>query len=111
MRLMGSKLQASLALEGRFSEDGLLAMTQGEDMTTALARALVDGLESEGVEQLWGRSRNTSSPHAATDADAVADGLLFHVPSTRGPMERTRRRRARRRGEESPQQLRLLDDG
>lgn len=33
MHLMGSKLEASLAIEGKFSEEGLLAMTQGEDMT------------------------------------------------------------------------------
>ena len=28
-------------------------MTSGEDMTTALAKALVDGLETEGIEQIW----------------------------------------------------------
>jgi hypothetical protein len=28
-------------------------MTQGEDMTTAMAKALVDGLDVEGAEQIW----------------------------------------------------------
>jgi len=28
-------------------------MTSGEDMSVALAKALVDGLEGEGVEQIW----------------------------------------------------------
>ncbi len=28
MQLMGSKLETSLAIEGKFSEEGLLAMTQ-----------------------------------------------------------------------------------
>jgi hypothetical protein len=53
LQLMGSKMEASLAIEGRFSEEGLLAMTQGEDMTTAMAKALVEGLEVEGAEQIW----------------------------------------------------------
>jgi SNF2 family DNA or RNA helicase len=53
LQLMGSKMEASLAIEGKFSEEGLLAMTQGEDMTTAMAKALVEGLEVEGAEQIW----------------------------------------------------------
>jgi PP-loop superfamily ATP-utilizing enzyme len=53
LQLMGSKLEASLAIEGKFTEEGLVAMTSGEDMTTALAKALVDGLETEGIEQIW----------------------------------------------------------
>jgi hypothetical protein len=53
LQLMGSKMEASLAIEGRFSEEGLLAMTQREDMSTALAKALVDGLGVEGAEGIW----------------------------------------------------------
>jgi len=53
LQLMGSKMEASLAIEGKFSEQGLMAMTQGEDMSTALAKALVDGMEVEGVEDIW----------------------------------------------------------
>jgi hypothetical protein len=44
-----SKLEAALAIEGKFSEEGLMAMTAGEDMTTAMAKALVEGLEVKGV--------------------------------------------------------------
>ncbi len=50
---MGSKMEASLAIEGKFSEDGLMAMTQGEDMSTALAKALVEGINVEGAEDIW----------------------------------------------------------
>ncbi len=53
LQLMGSKMEASLAIEGKFSEEGLLAMTHGEDITTAMARALVERLEVEGAEQIW----------------------------------------------------------
>jgi len=50
---MGSKMEASLAIEGKFSEEGLMAMTQGEDMSTALAKALVEGIDVEGAEDIW----------------------------------------------------------
>ena len=53
LHLMGSKMEASLAIEGKFSEEGLIAMTQGEDITTAMAKALTEGLEVEGAEQIW----------------------------------------------------------
>ncbi len=53
MELMGKKMGASLAIEGKFSEEGLLAMTSGEDMTTALAKTLVEGLNGEGAENIW----------------------------------------------------------
>ena len=43
-------MEASLAIEWKFSEEWLLAMTQGEDMTMAMAKAIVDGLEGEGFE-------------------------------------------------------------
>ena len=53
MELMGKKMEASLAIEGKFSEEGLLAMTSGDDMTTALAKTLTEGLEDEGAEHVW----------------------------------------------------------
>ena len=59
---MGSKLEASLAIEGKFTEEGLVALTSGEDMTTALAKALVDGLETEGVEQIWRKINEKNQP-------------------------------------------------
>jgi len=30
-------------------------MAQGDDMTTAMAKALVNGLGDEGVEQIWSK--------------------------------------------------------
>jgi hypothetical protein len=69
LSLMGKKLEASLALEGKFSEEGLMAMTSGEDMSTALARALVSGLDdSEGIESTW-RSINAKQKGGAVCVD------------------------------------------
>lgn len=55
LRLMGTKLRAALALEGRFSSEGLRAMAEGDDLGVELARVLVEGLQGlEPVETLWG---------------------------------------------------------
>lgn len=68
LRLMGSKLEAATTLEGKFSEEGLRAMADTEDMTSALARALVEGLEGvESAEAIW---RRLSMQPAATEEAA-----------------------------------------
>ncbi|MGB9886476.1 MAG: helicase-related protein [Moorellales bacterium] len=54
LRLMGRKLQAALAVEGKFSAEGLLALAEGTDMLVELARTLVSGMEDlESAEKLW----------------------------------------------------------
>lgn len=56
LQLMGSKLEAAMGLEGRFSEEGLRALSDVEDMTMALAKALVKGLDgTDSAEALWRR--------------------------------------------------------
>jgi len=103
MQLMGSKLEASLAIEGKFSEEGLLAMTQGEDMSTALAKALVDGLEGEGVEQVWSKLNRRNAPGRKKEKP-VEDKLFYVDP---GAFIKKRRRRRMYR---DPNQLSLFDD-
>jgi hypothetical protein len=57
IELVGKKLSASLAIEGKLTGDGLASLCAGEDMTLMLARALVDGSRIEGAESVW-RSMN-----------------------------------------------------
>jgi hypothetical protein len=70
IELVGKKLSASLAIEGKLTDDGLASLSAGEDMTLMLARALIDGAQIEGAESVW-RSMNqkrislTSSPPKA----------------------------------------------
>jgi hypothetical protein len=82
MQLMGSKLEASLAIEGKFSEEGLLAMTQGEDMTTLMAKALVDGLDVEGAEQIWKKINQANlknDPSQAMSEDTLVEEVKKEV--------------------------------
>lgn len=70
LRLMGAKVKASMALQGKFSAEGLVALTQGEDMMTALARALLTGLEGvESAEKYWRSERRAGRMLAAGQAE------------------------------------------
>ena len=57
LELVGKKLSASLAIEGKLTADGLASLSSGEDMTLMLARTLVDGAAIDGAESVW-RSMN-----------------------------------------------------
>lgn len=43
--LMATKLQASMAIEGKFSEEGLRAMSNNEDLLTQIANSVVEGIK------------------------------------------------------------------
>ena len=53
IELFGKKLSASLAIEGKLTDDGLASMCAGEDMTLVLAKALVQGTHIQGAESVW----------------------------------------------------------
>jgi hypothetical protein len=53
IELVGKKLSASLAIEGKLTDDGLASMCAGEDMTLLLAKALVEGTHIQGAESVW----------------------------------------------------------
>jgi hypothetical protein len=56
LSLLGAKIQSSLAIEGRFSTEGLAAMSDAMDITTALAASLVGELHDiESAETVWRR--------------------------------------------------------
>ena len=54
LRLMGKKLLVSLAMEGKFSSDGLQAINEEDDIMMAMARELVTekGI-GERADQVW----------------------------------------------------------
>jgi hypothetical protein len=82
LRLMGKKLLVSLALEGKFANEGLQAMEDDDDMLTAMARELVTrrGV-GERADSVW-RQLMTARPPALppavlseTEVAAAAAGI------------------------------------
>ena len=45
LSLMATKLQASMAIEGKFSEEGLNAMSNNEDLLTQIASSVAEGIK------------------------------------------------------------------
>ena len=81
LRLMGKKLLVSLAMEGKFSGEGLQTLDEGDDILTAMARELVTerGI-GESADAVWRQLQMERStlvppkpalPEASTKDDAV----------------------------------------
>jgi len=91
IRLIGAKIEASLAIEGHFSDDALRKMGSGVggSMEMELAKALVEGLENvDSADEIWKRMgykplaiSETSSEELTvepvSDIACLADGNIF----------------------------------
>ena len=54
LRLMGKKLLVALAMEGKFTSEGLQAIDGDDDMLTAMARELVENKGiGESADSIW----------------------------------------------------------
>jgi len=86
LQLMARKLVASLALEGKFSGEGLLALAEGSDLATELARSLVKGLEGlDSAEAIW-RKLSPPAPSDPAQVEPVAPARTSPDPeATCGP--------------------------
>jgi len=85
LQLMGSKLEAALLLEGKFSELGLLALSATEDMTVELARALVEGLEGvDSAEAIWRRVSGLPVEEKERAVELIALSDFFRKRKKRG---------------------------
>jgi hypothetical protein len=68
LRLMGKKLLAASAMEGKFTSEGLQAIDGDDDMLTAMARELVENKGiGESAASIW---RNVQQLRPATPAPA-----------------------------------------
>jgi hypothetical protein len=72
LRLMGRKLLVSLAMEGKFSQEGLQSLNEDDDMLTAMARELVT---ENGVGE----------PAAAVWRQIQAENSNVFIPATTPP--------------------------
>src|SRR6202044_2665651 len=109
LRLMGKKLLVSLAMEGKFSNDGLQGLEDDDDVLTAMARELVTqkGV-GESASAVWKAVQEqharlmppsasfethdaelvASMPPEAFGVNGTAGGLLFGSPMPKEPSRR-----------------------
>ena len=97
MALMAQKLEASLALEGQFSAEGLAAMSADTgSLTMELAKSLVDNIPFGDAERVWEKlsMKQPATDSALTD-DVADDFFLWDQDAVKAPG-------SRRQGGDSP---------
>ena len=91
MGLMAQKLEASLALEGQFSAEGLAAMSSDAgSLTMELAKSLVENLDFGDLDRVWGHHGVEDPPPCGElpKATEVCSGRRRHAfkkPQVRRP--------------------------
>ncbi len=112
MGLMAQKLDASLALEGQFSAEGLAAMSADSgSLTMELAKSLVENIDFGDAERVWEKlsAEKPVADNALADDDED-DFFLWKpgAPSARGSNRRGPGRSAPRAKSVAARQLDLF---
>jgi hypothetical protein len=85
LRLMGKKLLVSLAMEGKFSSEGLQAINDEDDILMAMARELVaeKGI-GEGADAVWAtlqkRQEEVLNTRATEDLEVDVEQTVSATP-------------------------------
>lgn len=72
LSLMATKLQAAMSIEGKFSEEGLNAMSNNEDLLTQIANSVVEGIKHSVDVQVFQKTSIVSKREAEVEAKAAA---------------------------------------
>jgi hypothetical protein len=86
LRLMGKKLLVSLAMEGKFSSEGLQAIEDGEDILMAMARELVTekGI-GERADAVWATLQKKQEEVLGVSAIVVDESEVVAISDTPPP--------------------------
>ncbi len=85
LRLMGKKLLVSLAMEGKFANQGLQALDDDDDILTAMARELVtEKGVGEKADALW---REIQQQHTRLLGNTNVVAIAQPEPTQNGPMQ------------------------
>jgi hypothetical protein len=80
LRLMGKKLLVALAMEGKFTSEGLQAIDGDDDMLTAMARELVENKGiGESADTVW-RALGQMRPSRSAPADDEQEDMPVLQP-------------------------------
>lgn len=67
LSLMATKLQASMAIEGKFSEEGLNAMSNNEDILTQIASSVTEGIKDTMDTEVFRKASVASTKSQAAN--------------------------------------------
>lgn len=80
LSLMATKLQASMAIEGKFSEEGLRAMSNNEDLLTQIANSVVEGIKDTVQVQSFVSTERKERERDTTRIRISMKSLLINRP-------------------------------
>lgn len=80
LSLMATKLQASMAIEGKFSEEGLRAMSNNEDLLTQIANSVVEGIKDTVQVQTFVSVNQKERSHDLSRNRSSLEQLLIKLP-------------------------------
>lgn len=80
LSLMATKLQASMAIEGKFSEEGLRAMSNNEDLLTQIANSVVEGIKDTVQVQTFVSVDSKERHHDTSRVRTPLKHLLVPMP-------------------------------
>lgn len=81
LSLMATKLQASMAIEGKFSEEGLRAMSNNEDLLTQIANSVVEGIKDTVQVQSFVSTEKKERERDTSRARISMKALLINRPN------------------------------
>lgn len=82
LSLMATKLQASMAIEGKFSEEGLRAMSNNEDLLTQIANSVVEGIKDTVQVQTFVTVDKKEREHDLSRRRSPLSSLLVSRPTS-----------------------------
>lgn len=98
LSLMATKLQAAMSIEGKFSEEGLNAMSNNEDLLTQIANSVVEGIKHSVDVQVFQKTSIVSQREAEVEAKAAAktvsgrqEGNVYSFFSAKPKLSRKRK--------------------
>lgn len=82
LALMATKLQASMAIEGKFSEEGLRAMSNNENLLTQIANSVVEGIKDTIEIKTFATVEKKDREHDVSRTRIPLSQLLIKMPKT-----------------------------
>ena len=80
LSLMATKLQAAMAIEGKFSEEGLNAMSNNEDILTQIASSVTEGIKNTVDVQVFEKNKITNHKEIVAEQESTYKEKNFIAP-------------------------------
>lgn len=86
LSLMATKLQAAMAIEGKFSEEGLNALSNNEDILTQIAASVTEGIKETVDVQVFQKHKIVNKKSVISEENEEQEAITETVISPKFPI-------------------------